>query len=365
MTDIIDENNLADIRHLIFNLVDTSIENDLWCNNRKFRTEIVFFSFVNNNDYEAIDYIMENFKDWRYDNVFEKLYENKNYEMIFYLIDKFYACKRNMIPYAVYLGIDENDVDIFQKCLDLEFGPFDSTFDQIERHFLGVCEKVLLHNDFRIFNLYRKKSIYTENMFYRVMSFCTNKGKDIRIGDKYYNSYDIFKLLIDNQIGNPEQGLLIALEKDSYYLVEMFVNFGVISFNDISLNDNLNKHIEKYVNDPRITKLLLQNGCKLEDEPAYIRKICCRYHTDQNDLIELLNLLIENGANLNIFEIKNLNEMLLHRKFLLINFLIDHHVDFTQLNNFTPSSDLLETIHKLETNGVNMQQLTYFSLTDL
>jgi hypothetical protein len=315
-------------------------------------------TFVNKNDYEAIDYIIENFKDWRYDNVFEKLYENKNYEMIFYLIDKFHTYRRGMIVYAVSLGIDKNDVDIIQKCIDLEFDPFDSTFDHIKQQFLSVCEKSLLHNDFRIFDLFRKKSIYTKDVFSDAISRCTRGNERIfRSFDKSHNSYDIFKLLIDNQIGNPEQGLLIAIKLDWYYLVEMFVNSGVISF-----NDNLNKRIKTYVRDPKITKLLLQNGFKLEDESAYIRKICnyCP-HSNQNDLIELLNLLIENGANLNIFEIKNLNEMLLHRKFLLINFLIDHHVDFTQLNNFTPSSDLLETVHKLETNGVNIQQLTYFS----
>jgi hypothetical protein len=382
--DNFDLDDLGKIRQIILNMkyVDTTI----YYQNQTFKTSEIFYLFAINDDYEIIDHIISNcnfYHDPYFDFFrFYELYKNNHQKIVFYIIQKIHEKTLELnnpqilqilqiLDNSISFVIVNNDIETIRKCIDHNIDIID------DRSFCEVCIHSCINNDFRMFYLFlenldlKGKNIY-ETLLFSYSSYENWDGRgsccycnEIKtvslhrciltdhgsVPEVNCNAYDVLKLLIDNQVGNPVDGLIRAIYHDQEDLVKIFIDLGVeIS----SINEQINNFLDDSITQPIIITLLIQNGLVLNNEHKIIRQLILE--TDPN-VFDLLQIMINNGTNLNFLTSTDLCKLIHHNHFLMIDFLIKNQVDFTLVNQTVISNEVFNIINKFEKNGVQMDKL--------
>jgi hypothetical protein len=376
--------DLKNLRDYI--LTSDNLSEPIICNGKNYCVYKTFAYFADNNYYDVVDYMISNRNLFnhqyfdcdkklcrKYALIFSKLYKNNNHEMLFHLLQKFYKIETRhaIVNILISHAIKYNDVEIIQKCIDSQIDIFNLGTDL----FYQVCIQACQHDDYLIFHLFREKNLldigyppigniirYDSNekkIWYNSMIFeCEDKCSA--------SAYDLFKLLTDNKIGNPEVGLkniiwrhlMTNMENEiAIDIIKIFIDLGV---NISAISDEINNLISTpsskcVVPSIEVIELLIQNGFKINDE----RELLLRFIFNKNiNAIEKLDLDLKLLTTHDIYEITQLE--LIHRtNCSMLDYLMEHGIDFSVINNITFTSDKINMIQKLQTNGVNTDQLLY------
>lgn len=162
-----------------------------------------------------------------------------------------------------------------------------------------------------------------------------------------YDKLISFKYLIEIYECNNKENSILAIKNNSYKILEYLLkNDKTLNINELLLNISIQNNIE-------IIKLLIINGADINFNDDYILK-----KASLNGSFEIVELLIENGANIHAENEKALILASRYRRTKILKLLIDNgsniHIDNDYPLRYASKDGYIEIVEILIINGANI-----------
>lgn len=184
----------------------------------------------------------------------------------------------------------------------------------------------------------------------------------IKICASYNGNMQLLQFIIDNGAdihANNDYPIMVAVTNrilpNTIFLIENGAN--IHASNDYPLRCAV------FHGNYELIKYLLDNGANVHaDNDFALKVICCKGYGD----MDCVHLLLEAGANINLFTMDDLLDILTERNSEIIQTLIDTGVDFSIVNNYQNTIiNTKETINLLVKQGLDPTQLALILYTRL